>query len=362
MSLGWPEIAATFVDVDDDEAARILLVDNRLNDTSPGYDNGLLLSLLTDLGDLDGTGYDAQALDELVTAVNAAAEMPLQVEGDPDAAPDLPMGEPTTKRGDIWVCGRHRVMCADSTNIEDVETLIGGRTVNLACTDPRYGVEIVQGGWVGGGEAYNIPFGGVKNRAAGTKPTPKTNSDGSRATRYAPVIGDDTIQTAIDAYNVCVTLKIPVLIFWGGNYYASALPNSSCWIVWDKQNNGNFADAELAWTNQKSAVRLFQHMWNGMVKASEHGEKRVHPTQKPCALFEWCYEQYGARGDTVLDLFGGSGVALISAERSGRTALIMELSESYVDVICQRYQRLTGIKPILESTGEPVDFMAGKQG
>jgi site-specific DNA-methyltransferase (adenine-specific) len=84
-------------------------------------------------------------------------------------------------------------------------------------------------------------------------------------------------------------LNAKVEIIWGGNYYAASLPNSSCWIVWDKKNSGN--DCELAWTNQKTA-RKFEHMWNGMVKASEHGQKRVHPTQKPIALAEWCIDNY----------------------------------------------------------------------
>ena len=86
--------------------------------------------------------------------------------------------------------------------------------------------------------------------------------------------------------------------------YANALPNSSCWIVWDKENTGNFADAELAWTNQDTVVRVFKHMWNGMLKASEREQKRVHPTQKPVALAEWCFENYGNPA-TVLDLFLG---------------------------------------------------------
>jgi DNA modification methylase len=166
------------------------------------------------------------------------------------------------------------------------------------------------------------------------------------------VAGDNSIDTAIDAIQIIATLDAKVEIIWGGNYYSSFLPNSSCWIVWDKQNTGNFADCELAWTNQKTAVRKFQHMWNGMVKASEHGEKRVHPTQKPVALADWCIEQYGKECNTVLDLFGGSGFTLISCENKNKAAFIMEFSESYVDVIVNRWQNYTGKQATLESTGE----------
>ena len=138
------------------------------------------------------------------------------------------------------------------------------------------------------------------------------------------------------------------MIFWGGNHYASSLPSSSCWIVWDKKNAGNdFADAELAWTNQKTAVRIFEHMWNGMLKASERGESRVHPTQKPVALAEWCFEHYGKLGDKVIDLFGGYGSTLIACEKTGRTGYLMEMSPAYCDVIIQRWENATGKKAVL---------------
>jgi DNA modification methylase len=112
--------------------------------------------------------------------------------------------------------------------------------------------------------------------------------------------------------------------------------------VWDKENTAQFADAELAWTNQDSAVRIFKHMWNGLLKDSEHNEKRIAPTQKPVALAEWCYQQYGKEGDVVLDLFGGSGTAMIAAERTGRTCYMAELSERYCDLIIARWEAASG--------------------
>ena len=169
-----------------------------------------------------------------------------------------------------------------------------------------------------------------------------------QSSNFSPVAGDDSIDVAVEAIHVISTLGAKVEIIWGGNYYASHLANSSCWVVWDKQNSGNFADCELAWTNQTTAVRKFEHMWNGMVKASEHGEKRVHPTQKPVALAEWCIDSYGEQCETVLDLFGGSGFTLIACENKNKTAFIMELSEAYCDVIVTRWENYTGRKAHLE--------------
>ena len=163
--------------------------------------------------------------------------------------------------------------------------------------------------------------------------------------KYAPIIGDDTIDTAVNAFNTAMAIANDAIhIWWGGNYFASALPNSSCWIVWDKENTGNFADAELAWCSHKSAVRIFKHMWNGMIKASEHGQKRVHPTQKPIALCEWAFDKYGQSDDVIFDPFLGSAPSIIAAQKieGDRTVYGFELSPDYCEVIIQRYENFTG--------------------
>ena len=315
-----------------------VIADNKLA-LNAGWDDEMLAVELTDLKDmdfnLDLTGFSAEEIDTLLT--------PTIIEGltDEDAVPEVP-AEPVTKLGDVWILGKHRVMCGDSTSIDAVETLMDGQKADMVFTDPPYGISIVSNSKIGGDK----PFGSKENR--GTVGA----SNIVKANLYAPVAGDDSINVAIEAIQVIQTLGAKVEIIWGGNYYASSLPNSSCWIVWDKQNTGNFADCELAWTNQKTAVRKFEHMWNGMVKASEHGKKRVHPTQKPVALAAWCLEQYGGECKSVLDLFGGSGFTLIACEQKNKTCYIMELAAPYVDIIVQRWQEFTGKTATLESTGE----------
>ena len=236
---------------------------------------------------------------------------------DEDDVPET-QDQAVTVLGDVWILGNHRLMCGDSTSIDAVEKLMAGQKADMVFTDPPYGISIVSGGGKVGGR--NIVKAGV----------------------YAPVAGDDSIDVAVEVIQVIATLGAKVEIIWGGNYYANSLPNSSCWIVWDKQNTGNFADCELAWTNQTTAVRKFEHMWNGMIKASENGQKRVHPTQKPVALAAWCLEQYGDECKTVLDLFGGSGSTLIACEKTGRKCRMMELAPKYCDVIIKRWQDFTG--------------------
>ncbi len=301
-----------------------VLADNRIALNS-GWDTSMLSLELQDLKDdidLSLLGFDPDELDALLNPI-------VETDGltDEDAVPDVP-DEPKTKLGDIYILGNHRLMCGDSTSITDVEKLMNGNSVDMVYTDPPYGISIVnESGHVGGGKLAQV----------GT---------------YAPVANDDSIDVAVEAIQTLKTLKAKVEIIWGGNYYANYLDNSSCWIVWDKDNTGNFADAELAWTNQKTSVRIFKHTWNGMIKASEHGQKRVHPTQKPIALAEWCYEQYGKECKTVLDLFAGSGSSLIACETKKKQGFMMELSPAYCDVIVKRWEDFTGKKAELIELSE----------
>lgn len=161
--------------------------------------------------------------------------------------------------------------------------------------------------------------------------------------KYAPVIGDDTTDTAVNSFTLLSEMYPGAThIWWGGNYYANMLPPSSCWLVWDKENTGNFADCELAWCSERSAVRIFRHMWNGLMKASEKGQRRVHPTQKPIALAAWAFDKYGAAGDIILDPFCGSGMSVIAGERIKRNVYALEMSADYCDVILRRWEAETG--------------------
>ena len=105
-------------------------------------------------------------------------------------------------------------------------------------------------------------------------------------------------------------------IIWGANHFIHRIPiGSPCWIVWDKMNGGcDFADCELAWTSFSSAVRQFRFRWAGMLQGDmKNKEKRIHPTQKPVALYHWIYEKYASSGMKILDTHLGSGSSAIAA-------------------------------------------------
>ena len=127
-------------------------------------------------------------------------------------------------------------------------------------------------------------------------------------------------------------------IVFGGNYFA--FPPSPCWLVWDKDNTGDFADCELAWTNLKKAVRKFRWRWNGMLQehSGEKKETRQHPTQKPLPLMRWCLSLVPDAA-TVLDCYCGSGTTLVAAKLEGRSATGIEISEKYCEVAANRLRQ-----------------------
>lgn len=367
---GLEEIPVTWVDVDDAAALRIMLADNRTARLGSDDEVALaeLLQELANDGGLEGTGFDGDDLDQLLDDLGRD---PLPAEDEADE-PDVDRaGELRQKygvsQGQIWQVGRHKVLCGDSLDPVSFERLTEGAVVDFIYSDPPYGVKIVaSNGFVGGGEAYDIPFGGVKNRGRGSVGASKPfgsqrarGSDGAtnivKAAKYLPIKGDETTGTAVDCYVLLSDLyPKAVHVWWGANYYADALPPSACWLIWDKDNTGNFADAELAWTNQKTAVRIFRHRWNGMLRDSERG-KRMHPTQKPAALAQWAFEKYGKKDMVMLDPFTGAGGSLVAAEQFGCTGLGVEYEADYVAVIIQRLADLTDLEPVLLNQAQPAD-------
>ena len=120
-------------------------------------------------------------------------------------------------------------------------------------------------------------------------------------------------------------------IIWGGNYFY--LGKTNCWIVWDKLNGDNdFADCELAWTSFNSAVRKFEYRWAGMLQGNmKNKEIRIHPTQKPVALYKWLLDKYAKQGDKILDTHGGSMSISIACHDYGFDLDLCELDKDYFE-------------------------------
>jgi len=342
-ALSWTEIAAVLIDDDEDTAKAFGLMDNQ-SALLAEWDLPTLKDLLTELDtgafDMDLTGFDTKEIEDLM---NQTLE-PTEGLTDDDAIPE--QVETICKKGDLWKLGEHRLLCGDSTVITDVERLMGGDKIGLLATDPPYGINIVHvDGATDGGSK---PFGSVKPGARGfgswgtVQKGPKSKNKLIKANVYHTIEGDDK------PFNPTHLIGIADhTVLWGANYYADKLPSSAGWICWDKREQitrNSFADCELAWTSDHKPSRVFSHLWNGLHKGSEHGDRRLHPTQKPVALFEWLIEQYTEESDIVADLYGGSGSTLIACEKLQRKCRMMEIDEHYCDVIITRWQDFTGKK------------------
>jgi site-specific DNA-methyltransferase (adenine-specific)/modification methylase len=197
----------------------------------------------------------------------------------------------------------------------DVLPMLG--KVDAVVTDPPYGI----------GEA-----GG---RAESRQRKPGGNSNALADQRVYDALEWDNGPISDDVMAL-VHAAAPWRIVFGGNYYA--MPATSCWLVWDKENGANdFADCELAWTNLPKAVRRLRYMWNGMLRANNE-PRGDHPTQKPLGVMKWCIGHLPDGCETILDPFMGSGTTGVAAVQMGRNFIGVEREERYFDIACRRIE------------------------
>ena len=181
----------------------------------------------------------------------------------------------------------------------------------LAIVDPPYGINM-DGGNIGGNNA-------------------------AKATNYIKKDWDSSAPQK--AYFNELKRVSKNVIIWGANHFIENIPsaNSSCWIVWDKENSGNFADCELAYTSFNTAVRKFEFRWNGMLQGDmKNKETRIHPTQKPVALYKWLLDKYAKDGDKILDTHLGSGSIALACHDYGFELTACELDTEYYEKSVER--------------------------
>ena len=325
------------------------IADNRVSQEAK-WDDDLLALELADLDlenyDLSKTGFND---DELAALMAEAITEGLV---DEDQVPPEPE-TPVTVLGDIWQLGRHRVMCGDSTSIDAVDRLMETRPADMVFTDPPYGMSY------GGG------------RAAGS--TPK----GAIVKAHGMILGDDyqgddlidLVRQAISAayassksgaaYYICFTWR--TYSEFEAAIVDAGLKIANC-IVWDKKSIG------LGQSNYRPQHEFIFYVkgdgWQGDKSQSDIWKmsrgatgEYVHPTQKPVELIEKALANSSKSGDTILDVFGGSGSTLIACEKTNRQARLMELDPKYVDVIVKRWQDFTGLIAINEKTGKTFNEM-----
>lgn len=161
----------------------------------------------------------------------------------------------------------------------------------------------------------------------------------AKAKKYTPKNWDKSPPQKEYFEQLCRVSKNQIV--WGANHFISRLPfDSSCWIVWDKDNSGDFADCELAYTSFKTAVRKFQWRWNGMLQQDmKNKEQRIHVTQKPVALYKWLLHNYAKEGDKILDTHGGSMSIAIACHDMNFDLDLWELDPEYYQKGVERFNQ-----------------------
>lgn len=382
--LGWSEIAATFVDADEEQAARIVLVDNRSNDLA-GYDDKALADILQEVEDLAGTGFSDQDLADLLAKIEPEELSP--VLPPEDTTPAEPPKDPITKRGDVWLLGPHRLICGDCRDHGDIERLMDGNRVNVAFTSPPYASQ----------RKYD--------ESSGFRPIhPNDYVEWFEEVQanVRSVIADDG-SWFVNIKEHCEDgqrhLYVKDLTLAHVRNWSWRLVDEFCWTrnsvpggwnnrfknAWEpvfhfcSQQEIKFRpdavsiETEAAFSyapdNPKSATGFFSNRGRpdiaqpGMARPSnvlkigaETRQTDNHSAPFPVALPEWFIKAFSDEGDNILDPFMGSGSSLLAAHKTGRTGYGVELSPAYCDVILNRFQRHTGEKPVLESTGDAHDF------
>jgi DNA modification methylase len=323
-----------------------VIADNKLA-LNAGWDNEMLA---LELGELQGMDFDLNLTG--FSAEEIAALIPVEIGPgltDEDEAPEA-QPNPTTVLGDVWLLGKHRLLCGDSTSVDDLAKLCQDQLVDMWLTDPP----------------YNVAYEGATKE----KLTIKNDS-----------MADDQFRQFLrDSYTAADTVMKPGAVFYiwhsdseGYNFRGAA--KDSGWtirqcLIW-KKSSLVMGRQDYHWKHEPCLYGWKDgagHLWatdrkqSTILEFDRPSRNDVHPTMKPVALFEYLLLNNTKGGDIVLDSFGGSGTTIIAAEKNGRYGYLMELDPKYCDVIVKRWQNYTGKVATHAETGKPfVEVTNGKE-
>lgn len=340
-ALGWPEIAVTWVDVDEEQAARIVLVDNRTNDLA-GYDEAALADLLVD-------------------------ELPSFTDQDEPGA--LPERDPICRVGDVWDLGESMLLVGDATDTTSVADMLNGEQADCVWTDPPYGVNYVgktkDALTIENDSSDDLPqllLGAFRTVISASKPG---------APVYVAYAENEnvTFHAAMTEAGLLVRQHLvwvkPAMVLGRSDYQYRHEP------IWQAQTPGESDEGTPAghegvaygftpggqgrlgrggpnWFGDNRATTVFE--------VAKPSANRDHPTMKPVELIDRMLANSLRPGGLVLDVFGGSGSTLIAAYHRRSRAALVELDPWYADAICRRFQEHTGIMPVRRADSVPVDF------
>jgi DNA modification methylase len=342
--LGMAEVPVVSMDhLTDTQRRALILADNKIGENASWEDEllGIELSELKDAGfDLELTGFSTEEWEALI----AGEETDKEGLTDEDAVPEVL--EPISKPGDLWVLGKHKVLCGDATKLDDYKRLLGDELVDMTFTDPP----------------YNVNYANTAKDKMRGKNRPIMNDN----------LGDSFEQFLKDACaNIVVYTKGAIYIAMSSSELdtlQSAFRASggrwSTFIIWAKNT---FTLGRADYQRQYEPILYGwkegnDHYWCGardqgdVWNVKKPAKNDLHPTMKPVELVERAVRNSSKTKDLVLDPFGGSGSTLIACEKAGRRARLIELDPKYVDVIVKRWEEYTGQKAqMIQGADEPVE-------
>jgi site-specific DNA-methyltransferase (adenine-specific) len=367
--LGWTRVAADVHEgLSEEEAARIVAVDNRTNDLA-GYDWEKVLELVDAAGGLEGTGYDLADIRDIAAGLEADL-----VGGhvDPDEAPELPR-VPLSRRGDLWALGNHRLLCADATDPAAWDQLVGEDScIDLLVTDPPYGVSYTGGPMADRSGILNDELGAEELRTllTATLTNARERLIPGRGFYICSPSGplEEVFRQAIRAAGLGLRQQLvwvkdrhvlgrqdyhlrheSLLYGWADNGLPIPVPETEPDL--EQLLAAVYADGHetmlYGWRDGARHEFRGGRKQNSVWEIPRPSRSSIHPTMKPIALVLRALQNSSIAGDLVCDPFAGSGTIAIAAEQSHRRAHMLELDPGYVDVIALRWQRFTGKRPEL---------------
>ena len=355
--LGWDKIAAIFVEDDDDMAKAYALADNRTAELG-GYDPAALEKLVEDLREnnpdlLGATGWTDDDLAEVIGG--SLSEKAATIT---DTVPDKPK-RVTTKLGDVWTLGKHKLICGDSTDPRVYDKLLGKERASLLFTDPPWNVNY------GGNDNPRYKHRTIKNDNLST-------DDWTKFINGFVAMFKEYTRDGAPAYVVMSAQEWPSIdkaMRDGGFHWSST-------IIWVKDrlvlsrkdyhtqyepiwqgHNGPFSPIWYGWNEQAARLaEVLDRTQSDVWLVDRPSKSDLHPTTKPIELITRAIENSSKQGAIVLDPFAGSGSTIMACAATGRIGRSIELDPAYCDVIAQRYQEATGTIPLLN--GEPKDISA----
>ena len=331
LTLGWTEIAANIVELDDATATAFMLADNRTGDLG-GYDDALLAAILAEVAaadDLAATGYDADDVAALVAAAGLADARDL------DACPDLPVpAEVYVRSGDLFELGRHRLLVGDATAATDVGRLLAGWSVDLLVTDPPYGVAYT------GKTRRALTIANDDLGAAGTRRLVAT------ALRAAPLRPGGAFYLFAPGGPLGLTFQL-ALRDAGLEMHQTLVWVKDRFVLGRSDYHARHEPILYGWRPGAAHHFIGDRTQDTVWECDRPARSAEHPTMKPVALLVRAIRNSSRPGETVYDPFAGSGSSLIAAETTDRTAVAMEIDPRYAQVTLERWSALTGRQPAL---------------